>query len=138
MKVLSFLFSLAAGGAERVMAGISSAMATKTKSTHPVIFRRGFRAQKAFAPVLISSRCRFLLLLFVTLLAFRCSERGLPVMARSTEPVLVNVIHFHARSAFFVFEDRRMAVATFEHSCVNSVAKNRRRHVSGRITQVFF
>src|SRR5208282_3584508 len=110
MKVLFFLFSLAAGGAERVMASISSAMSTKTKSTQssPCHIRSRIPPQKASALVLISSRCRFLLLLFVTLLAFRCSERGLPVMARSTEPVLVNVIHFHARSVFFVFEDRRM------------------------------
>ena len=70
-------------------------------------------------------------------LTFRRTERSLAVMTTAAEFALVYLIHLHARAAFFELKDSGMAVAAFEHRCVELMAEDRRIQTAGRIREFF-
>ncbi len=76
--------------------------------------------------------------LLMTPLALADGKGALSVMTFSAELILIEVVHLHAGSALFVFEDTCVAVGAFEHGCMQLVAEYRWWHIARRITEVLF
>ncbi len=67
----------------------------------------------------------FMFYLLMAPLAFADCEGALSVMTFTAELVLVEVVHFHAGPALFIFKDTCVAVGAFEHGCMHLVAEYR-------------
>ena len=71
-------------------------------------------------------------------LAFRGAERHLAVMTTAAEFTLVYIVHLHAGAALFELKDSGVAAITFQHSCMELMAEDRRIQTTGRIREFFF